>query len=207
MITVINYGSGNISAISNVYKHLNIPFVISAKKEDLVKAKKLILPGVGDFDETMELLEKTGIKDILEEQVVMKKIPILGVCVGMQILGDSSEEGERKGFGWIKGKVKKIDVSKLPHKPHLPHMGWNTVNQVKNTPIFDNIIKEKGFYFLHSYYFECDDYADVLATTEYGTEFAAIINHQNVYGFQFHPEKSHQNGIELFRNFANINPC
>lgn len=204
MISLINYGSGNIHAIANTYKRLNIPYKITCDKAELKNAQKLILPGVGDFDETMMLLNDLGIKDVLDELVMVKKVPILGVCVGMQILGESSEEGKSAGFGWIKGKVKKIDVNELSTKPHLPHMGWNTVEPIKNSILFDNIIFENGFYFLHSYYFDCEYDADILATTKYGVEFASAIHHENVYGFQFHPEKSHQNGIELFRNFARL---
>lgn len=204
MITLIDYGSGNIHAIANIYKRINIPFIITNDPKELKDAQKLILPGVGDFDETMMLLNNLGIKDVLDELVVNKKIPILGVCVGMQILGNKSEEGSLEGFGWIKGRVRKIDESKLLNKPHLPHMGWNTVTIKRENSLFDNVITENGFYFLHSYYFDCEDNADVLTTTQYGEEFASAINHENVFGFQFHPEKSHQNGIELFRNFANL---
>lgn len=204
MITLIDYGSGNIHAIANIYKRINIPYIITNDPKELKDAQKLILPGVGDFDETMMLLNNLGIKDVLDELVVNKKTPILGVCVGMQILGNKSEEGSLEGFGWIKGRVRKIDESKLLNKPHLPHMGWNTVAIKRENPLFDNVITENGFYFLHSYYFDCEDNADVLTTTQYGEEFASAINHENVFGFQFHPEKSHQNGIELFRNFANL---
>ena len=204
MIALIDYGSGNINAIANIYKRLNIEFEATKDPDRLKKAKKLILPGVGDFDETMELLNNLGIVNALNELVVEKKIPILGVCVGMQILGESSEEGKIKGFGWIKGNVRKIDESLLKTKPHLPHMGWNTVNPVKKDPVFDNVNKKNGFYFLHSYYFDCQNQEDILATSDYGKTFASAIRHENVYGFQFHPEKSHQNGVELFKNFANI---
>lgn len=204
MITLINYGSGNIHAIANIYKRLNIPYCITNDPKELLSAQKLVLPGVGDFDETMMLLNDLGIKDVLNEMVLIKKVPILGVCVGMQILGNSSEEGFLDGFGWIKGQVKKIDVTKLTTKPHLPHMGWNTITVKRENSLFDNVVPDNGFYFLHSYYFDCDNTADVLATANYGEEFASAINHENVYGFQFHPEKSHQNGIELFKNFANL---
>ncbi len=204
MITLINYGSGNIHAIANIYKRLNIPYILSSDISTLKKAEKLILPGVGDFDETMKLFRKLDIKDTLDELVLIKKVPILGVCVGMQILGNLSEEGTENGFGWIDGEVKKFDVTKFMHKPHLPHMGWNEVDPIKKSPLFDQVISENGFYFLHSYYFSCNNESDILAKTNYGIEFASAINHNNVFGFQFHPEKSHQNGIEIFRNYANL---
>jgi imidazole glycerol-phosphate synthase subunit HisH len=204
MITLINYGSGNLHAIANIYNRLNIPFRIENDPSVLRSSEKLILPGVGDFDETMMLLNNLGIKDVLDELVTVKKVPILGVCVGMQILGESSEEGNSTGFGWIKGRVKKIDPTLLKTKPHLPHMGWNTIVPTYESPLFENIVLENGFYFLHSFYFDCHDKSDVLSTTNYGIEFASSINHDNVFGFQFHPEKSHQNGVELFRNFAKL---
>lgn len=204
MITLINYGSGNIHAIANIYKRLNIPYILTSDISTLKKAEKLILPGVGDFDETMKLFRKLGIKDTLNELVLVKKVPILGVCVGMQVLGKSSDEGLEDGFGWIDGEVKKFDVSKFIHKPYLPHMGWNEVDPVKKSPLFDQVIPDNGFYFLHSYYFSCKNESDILAKTNYGIEFASAINHKNVFGFQFHPEKSHQNGIEIFRNYANL---
>lgn len=204
MITLINYGSGNIHSIANIYKRYNIPYIITNDSNELLNAKKLILPGVGDFDETMDLIKNLGIKNLLDELVLEKKVPIMGVCVGMQVMGKTSEEGRSEGFGWIDGVVKKIDVIKLDSKPHLPHMGWNIVNPVRNSHLFDSIDLKKGFYFLHSFYFECTNPNDVLAETNYGQNYASAINHDNVYGFQFHPEKSHQNGIELFRNFANL---
>lgn len=204
MIALINYGSGNIHAIANIYKRINVPYIITNDIKEIKTAKKIILPGVGDFDETMILLNKLDIKLVLDELVLEKKIPILGVCVGMQILGNSSEEGQLEGFGWIKGRVKKIDTSMLKSKPHLPHMGWNTITPQRNSPLFNNMVFENGFYFLHSYHFACDNESAILAITKYGTEFVSAINHENVYGFQFHPEKSHHNGIELFKNFANI---
>lgn len=204
MITLINYGSGNIHAIANIYKRNDIPYTITNNSKELLKAKKLILPGVGDFDETMELICGLGIKNLLDDLVLEKKVLIMGVCVGMQVMGKASEEGSSDGFGWIDGVVKKIDISNLNDKPHLPHMGWNITNPVRVSPIFANMNLKRGFYFLHSFYFECANPNDVLAETIYGQSYASAINHENVYGFQFHPEKSHQNGIELFKNFANL---
>jgi imidazole glycerol-phosphate synthase subunit HisH len=204
MITIIDYGSGNVFAIANIYKRLNIPHTVTSDLDEIKAAEKLILPGVGDFDETMSLLNNSGISEVLHEVVTIKKVPIMGVCVGMQILGDNSEEGSLPGFGWIKGRVKKLDEKLLNQKPHLPHMGWNTIKNIRESPVLQNMDATIGYYFLHSYYFECENAEDVLCTTHYGSDFASAINHENVYGFQFHPEKSHQNGIELFRNFANL---
>lgn len=204
MITIIDYGSGNIYAIANIYKRLNIPFEITNDLQHLKNAKKLILPGVGDFDETMILLKESGIKDVLDEVVLIKKIPILGVCVGMQILGKSSDEGTEKGFGWIDGVVKKIDIQHLTEKPHLPHMGWNDITPTQPHLLFTNVDIKSGYYFLHSYYFSCNNESDILAKTKYGCSFASAVFHDNIYGVQFHPEKSHENGIKLFKNYAEL---
>lgn len=204
MIGLINYGSGNINAIANIYNRLNIPHYFVNSISELDKANKLILPGVGDFDETMDLLTKMGMKDSLDKYVLDRKIPIMGVCVGMQILGGSSEEGKLGGFGWIKGEIKRIDETKIKEKPFLPHMGWNSIQIQRKHQILDGLDVEDGFYFLHSYYFDCDNEEDVLCTTEYGYQFPTAVNHGNVFGTQFHPEKSHTNGVQIFKNFANL---
>lgn len=204
MIGIINYGSGNIYAIANLYKRLNIPHILSENHKELRSVDKLILPGVGAFDETMRMLHNSGLKNLLDELVLVKKVPIMGVCVGMQIMANGSEEGKLDGFGWIKGKVKKIDEKLLTHKPNIPHMGWNEINPTRQSDLFQNIDTQRGFYFLHSYYFSCENESDTLAYTNYGKQFSCAINHENVYGVQFHPEKSHSNGINIFKNFANL---
>ena len=204
MIAIINYGSGNIQAIANIYHKLNVPFVITNKIEELKTASKLILPGVGAFDEVMNQLNQSGLRDSLDEMVLGKKTPVIGVCVGMQILANSSEEGIVPGLGWIAGVVKKISVENLHHKPHLPHMGWNVAKPTRQNPLLNGLDIEKGFYFLHSYCFHCNNQDDVLMTTDYGQEVVSAVNHENTYGTQFHPEKSHQNGIQIFKNFANL---
>ena len=204
MIGIVNYGSGNIHAVSNIYKRLNIPHFISNEISELNSATHLILPGVGAFDETMRILNNSGLKTYLDELVLEKQIPIMGICVGMQLLAEGSEEGDLQGFGWIKGTVKKFDPSTLNQKPHLPHMGWNTVKIKRESQIFEGIDNARGFYFLHSYYFSCESEMDVLGTTEYGINYASAVNHNHVYGMQFHPEKSHQNGVNLFKNFSKI---
>ncbi len=204
MIGIVNYGSGNVYAISNIYNRLNIPHIITADFDQLKQASHLILPGVGAFDETMQILNTTGLKSFLDELVLEKRKPIMGICVGMQLLAEGSEEGDLQGFGWIKGYVKKFNPELMKQKPYLPHLGWNTVKIEKETTIFREVDSAKGFYFLHSYYFECARQDDVLATTNYGITYASAVNNQNVYGMQFHPEKSHQNGIEIFRNFSQL---
>ena len=204
MVVIVNYGSGNIYAVANIYRMLNIEYVISSNIKELRKASHLILPGVGAFDETMKILRDSDLKSFLDDMVLGELRPILGICVGMQLLAESSEEGKLEGFGWIKGRVKKFDIGTLKHKPYLPHLGWNTVELKRESSLFNDVDHDNGFYFLHSYYFSCANQKDVLGSTEYGIEFASAINKNNVFGMQFHPEKSHKNGINLFRNFASI---
>jgi glutamine amidotransferase len=204
MIGIVNYGSGNIQAIANIYSRLNIPTKIITEPSELHEADKLILPGVGAFDETMKQLIGSGLKEELNKLVLHEKKPILGICVGMQIMAESSEEGTLNGLGWIKGRVKKFDISWFKQKPYLPHMGWNTIASKIEHPIFLNLDAEQGFYFVHSYYYECADKSNVLATSDYGIEFSSAVYNNNIFGMQFHPEKSHSNGIQLLENFAKL---
>jgi glutamine amidotransferase len=204
MITIIDYGSGNIKAIANIYEKLKVDFRIASNPNQVKGAKKIFLPGVGAFDETMSKLDKTGFRGVLDMEVLENKIPIIGICVGMQILAETSEEGKNKGLGYIKGKVKRIAKDTILQKPKLPHMGWNSIEVTKENQLFKNVDPGLGFYFLHSYYFECDDPKDILSTTNYGTAFASSVQKENVYGIQFHPEKSHRNGLKLMNNFANL---
>lgn len=204
MIGIIEYGAGNVKAIERIYKNLNIPTKIISKESDFKNITKIILPGVGAYDKVMSKLMESGLLIELNNQVLLKKTPILGICVGMQIMGKSSEEGKLKGLNWINGVVKKFDIKKINHKPHLPHMGWNSINNVNNSSLFDGVDNEFGFYFVHSYYFEPDEKENILSTTEYSEEFVSGIFKENIYGTQFHPEKSHSNGITLLKNFYNL---
>jgi glutamine amidotransferase len=204
MIGIVDYGSGNIQAIANIYNRLNIAYEIISNPELLKRADKLILPGVGAFDVTMNQLVNSGLKAALDEEVLANNKLVMGVCVGMQILAESSEEGVLPGLGWIKGKVRRFDKSKIKEKPYLPHMGWNTVEQRLVHPIFNNLDHDLGFYFVHSYYFEPTFSSDILGTSFYGNYFASAVFHNHIFGMQFHPEKSHSNGIALLSNFAKL---
>ncbi len=206
MIAIVNYGLGNINAFSNIYNKLNIEHRIANCKSELLDAQKIILPGVGAFDFAIKKLNESGMRGALDELVLEKKVPVLGVCVGMQIMAQQSEEGDMNGLGWIQGEVRKINCSNIEHKLFLPHMGWNQIAPVggEKSMIFKDINFDKGFYFLHSYGFYCSNEADVLATSDYGDNFVCAIRNQHIYGFQFHPEKSHDNGINLLNNFAKM---
>nr|MBI1232814.1 imidazole glycerol phosphate synthase subunit HisH [Cytophagales bacterium] len=206
-VTLVKYGLGNIQAFINIYHRLNIPVFIAENSEQLKKADKIILPGVGAFDWAMEKLNKSGMRDTLDKMVLVGKVPILGVCVGMQMMGQRSEEGALPGLSWIDA-----DVINLRHNffnnQHvnghpLPHMGWNDVLPVTKDTIFKDITDPR-YYFLHSYIMTPKNSADILTYSRYGGEFASAICKENVYGTQFHPEKSHAWGIDLLRNFAEL---
>jgi len=202
MITIIDYGLGNLSAFINVYKRLNIDVQLASTIGELKKASKLILPGVGTFDQAMNKLNSSGLRNYLDELVLIKKIPVIGVCVGMQIMALKSDEGVLPGLGWIDGKVKRLFLNNkdLP----LPHMGWNDIKIQKKISLIANIDIYKRFYFLHSYYFQCQNLDDIVANINYGFDFPCIINHENIFGIQCHPEKSHYNGMNLLKNFAEL---
>lgn len=204
MITIIDYGLGNIRAFANVYDRLNIKTKIAHSAKDINGATKIILPGVGSFDYAMSQLNSSGMRDELEKQVLINKIPVVGICVGMQMLAKSSDEGTLSGLGWIDGYVKLFDVSKIPYKTQLPHMGWNTIDPKNENKLLYSFDKNSRFYFLHSYYFVCNNSEDAICKTEYGLSFTSAVNNKNIYGIQFHPEKSHSNGVQLLHNFANL---
>lgn len=203
MITIIDYGCGNIRAFLNVFTRLNIPVCVASKKTDLDNASKIILPGVGSFDYVMHSFNKSGLREIVEKKVLDEKLPVIGVCAGMQILADSSDEGTEKGLGWIPGAVRLFDISKIPFKTKLPHMGWNEIKPDGST-LFSNIPLGSRFYFVHSYYFLPKNRIHSVATSNYGFEFTAAVADKNVYGVQFHPEKSLSNGMQLLKNFAEL---
>jgi glutamine amidotransferase len=204
MITLIDYGVGNIFAFQNVYKRLDIPTKIAKTHYDLADAQKLILPGVGSFDYAMGQLNASGMREKLDDLVLEKKVPVIGICVGMQMMGNRSDEGKLEGLKWIDSEILKFDENLIHQRTKLPHMGWNDVAPVKNHPLFDGLEKEAIFYFLHSFYFKCNNPTDIIAVSDYGLSFSSAVNKNNIYGIQFHPEKSHQYGEKLLHNFAKL---
>lgn len=203
MITLVNYGLGNIAAFVNIYKRLNSPVTVAETADQLAKAEKIILPGVGAFDWAMARLDASGMRACLDDLVVVKKKPVLGVCVGMQMMAKRSDEGKLPGLGWIDAEVKRFDETRFRQQTHLPHMGWNDVSPRDTACLFEGMMAPR-FYFLHSYYFAPANPSDVLGVTDYNGSFASAVRSGNVFGTQFHPEKSHQWGIQLLKNFAEL---
>lgn len=204
MIAIIDYGSGNVSAISTLLEKQKIAHVLSSDADVLKTADKYILPGVGAFDPSMRTLRATGLVETLNTEVLEKKKPVLGICVGMHLLAEGSDEGQEAGLGWISGRVRQIPVTDDMPTPHLPHMGWNSIAPTQDSPIFGSVDADHGFYFLHSYYFNAAETTDIAATVKFGTDIPCAVIKDNVYGMQFHPEKSHSNGMTLFANFARL---
>ena len=205
MIGILDYGLGNVGAFYNIYKRLNIPVCIVTDAEKIDSIDRLILPGVGSFDWAMNRLSSSGMLEELNKAVLDREIPILGVCVGMQMMAQGSDEGHLKGLGWIDASVRHF--SKLTNeKIDLPHMGWNDVQVYKGHPLFKNLEKDAIFYFLHSYYFQEGSDSQIMSRTDYGEVFISSIFKGNIFGVQFHPEKSHHWGVQLLKNFSEL-PC
>ncbi len=202
MITIVDYGLGNVRAIANIYNRLEIPATLARTSDELAGASHVVLPGVGAFDWAMARLEASGMRAMLDDLVQVQRRPALGICVGMQMMAGASDEGQARGLGWFDARVKLFDDSKFTGRTHLPHMGWNDVEPVSADGLLSDLGADARFYFLHSYYFAPNDPADVLATTVYGERFACAVRRGNVHGVQFHPEKSHGWGIQLLKNFA-----
>jgi len=207
MITIVDYGLGNVLAFENIYKKLNIAVQVVSNSSGLLSAKKIILPGVGSFDWAMTQLNNSGMRETLDQLVEENNVPVVGICVGMQMMAKRSDEGQLDGLGWIDAEVRRFDESTFTQRTHLPHMGWNDVVPTRPHPLFDGLESEARFYFLHSYYFAESDSSQVLARTEYNGLYASAVYNKNIFGVQFHPEKSHQWGVRLLKNFAELEVC
>jgi len=200
MITIINYGMGNLGSVKNMFNYIGVESVITADVDVIAKAEKILLPGVGAFDRAMQKIDECGFRPVLDQKALQEKIPVLGICLGMQLLTTSSQEGQEKGLNWIPGKATKLPTT----DQKVPNMGWSPVKLPRKSQLSENFRKDARFYFVHSYYIKADDRKDVIMTTEYGVEFDAGIHRDNIYGVQFHPEKSHKFGMQLLENFAKI---
>lgn len=202
MITIIDYGMGNLGSIKNMLKKIGVESEITNNKALIEKTEKIILPGVGHFDKAMRNLKELNLIEVLNRKAIIEKVPVLGICLGMQILASDSEEGNEKGLGWVDGNVVKFNIDK---KLKIPHMGWNTIEvKRENHSLFHNKYPETRFYFVHSYHFKCNHVLNILCTTNYGIEFTSAVCKDNIIGVQFHPEKSHKFGMRLLENFAKM---
>lgn len=201
MITIVDYGVGNIQAILNMFDYLGIEAQASTDVGVIAEADKLLLPGVGAFDKAMTALNSGGMVEALEYAVHQRRVPVLGICLGMQLLTRKSAEGSLAGLGWIDADVQRIQIqSALGLK--VPHMGWSEVEPSRPSDLFASM--SERFYFVHSYHVVCDEPTDVLATVDYGGKLCCAVNRDNIWGVQFHPEKSHRYGMRLLSNFAKL---
>jgi glutamine amidotransferase len=203
MITIIDYKTGNLGSIQNILKKIGEDSVITSDKEIIEKATKLILPGVGAFDTGMRNLMELDLVDILNKKVIAEKIPVLGICLGMQLLSNRSEEGALPGLGWIDGETVRFRFEDTAEYK-IPHMGWNFTRQHKDSKLFENMFSDARFYFVHSYFFRANIEKDVLLSTTYEIEFTSAVEKENILGVQFHPEKSHKFGMKLLKNFVDF---
>lgn len=204
MIKVLDFGMGNIQSVINAFEKLGVDSERALCAEDIASASKLVIPGVGAFDYVIKALNHAGIKHALEDAAFVRKIPILGICVGMQIFAESSEEGNLPGLGWVPGHVKALSRSLSCKDLIMPHMGWNSMEITGKSEILSGIDENSKFYYLHSYYYECSDKTLVLSRAQYGEVFDCAIQKNNIYGIQCHPEKSHSVGAVFLKNFAEI---
>lgn len=204
MIVIVDYGMGNLKSIANMLKKIGLDSLITSDAEQIAQASKLILPGVGAFDQGMKNLESSGLRPCLEQKVNEQQTPVLGICLGMQLLSRSSEEGKLPGLGWIEADTQRFNFDSQA-RLKIPHMGWNTIQVKRSNALLKDSEKEQRFYFVHSYHLVCDQPEDILAETHYGYPFAAAVGHDNVFGVQFHPEKSLRFGMEVLRHFAELN--
>lgn len=203
MIHVIDYGAGNLGSILNMIKRIGCQATLVSSSSELINATKIILPGVGHFDYGMRQLNKSGMVDLLNEKVLHEKVPILGICLGAQMMCNGSEEGSLSGLSWFDADVNKFNFENSDNL-RIPHMGWSNVTQMKKSDISEDLPQDPRFYFVHSYHMVAKDERDVLFKTNYGYDFASGLQKENRFACQFHPEKSHKYGIKMFENFAAI---
>jgi len=203
MVVIVNYGVGNLFSVKNMIKKIGVKSEISSDPNVISQASRLILPGIGSFDNCMNLFNSSGLRQIITEKALVEKVPLLGICVGFQMLLEKSEEGKEMGLGWMNGKVVRFRRD-IMGGLKIPHMGWADVNETKPSALLGGLSKNPRFYFVHSYHVELQAVSDELLNAKYGYEFCAAAEHENIFGVQFHPEKSHRFGMELLKNFVTL---
>jgi glutamine amidotransferase len=204
MLTIVDYGMGNHGSIFNMLRKIGTDAKVTSTIEDIRNAEKIILPGVGAFDNGVRNLEKNGLTETLREIVIQEKRPVLGICLGMQLMTKFSEEGILPGLGWIDAKTVRFRFERSDNPLKIPHMGWNTVSVVRENALFKDINVHSRFYFVHSYHAVVHDELDILTKTRYGYDFVSSFQRENIMGVQFHPEKSHKYGMALLKNFLDM---
>lgn len=202
-IIIVDYGMGNIQSLVRKFQLLKNPATVSSDPGVISHGDKIILPGVGHFGKAMAQIRAGGLEEILRSKVEKEKTPLLGICLGMQLLGRRSEEGNEEGFGWINGSVGRFNFADRKTFK-VPHIGWNTVEVKKDSRLFSGISSGDEFYFVHSYHYQSTESGHIGSTTAYGYEFVSAVENENVFGVQFHPEKSHKSGLKLLQNFLDI---
>ncbi|HIA12489.1 MAG TPA: imidazole glycerol phosphate synthase subunit HisH [Flavobacteriales bacterium] len=202
MILIVDYGMGNLHSVQKAFNRLRIEARITSDTNEISNADKLILPGVGNFKRGMENLTELGLIDALNKAVLENRTSILGICLGMQLFTKSSEEGDCKGLGWIDAKTVRFNFENAEKKLKIPHIGWNTLDFMNESKLYEGIGEDPSFYFVHSFYVASNDDSAVMATTQYGTSFVSSAVKNNIFATQFHPEKSHDDGLKLLKNFA-----
>ncbi len=201
MITIVDYGMGNLGSIQNMLKRIGVTATTTGDAAVVCRAEKILLPGVGAFDNAMLRINAGGLREALDHKAMVERVPILGICLGMQLLTRSSEEGTQQGLGWIAATTKRFPVM---HGLKVPHMGWNLVVPTRESSLTRGLSEEPRFYFVHSYFVRVDNEQDSILKTTYGISFDSAVQHNNIYGAQFHPEKSHKFGMQLLKNFASL---
>lgn len=205
MIVIVNYGMGNLRSVLKCFERMKVESLVSDKESEILKADKLILPGVGHFGQAMKNLTDKALLGPLQAKVLREHTPILGICLGMQLFSRWSEEGDAKGLGWIDADVVRFDLKRMDTLRKIPHMGWNTLNFRKKCPITCDIEENDSFYFVHSFIVKCVNKDDIVATSQYGHEFTSVLQQGNIFGMQFHPEKSQSKGMNILSRFAKLN--